>query len=62
VTRRRQGYAGHAESPLERRLRLRAPWTAFAVVIEFQKMDIGHSVLDIGYSIIFIFCVFIHSK
>ena len=38
---------------------LRTPWTAFAVVI---SLDIGHSVLDIGYSIIFIFRVFIHSK
>jgi hypothetical protein len=32
VTRRRQGYAGRAESPFERRLCLRTPGTAIAVV------------------------------
>jgi hypothetical protein len=47
VTRRRQGYAGRAESPLERRLRLRTPWTAFAVVIELTwTLDIPCGLSD----------------
>ena len=48
MTRRRQGYAGRAESPLERRLRLRTPWTAFAVVIELTwTLDIPCGLSDI---------------